>query len=305
METRLYKVIDFKDGVNGVIDLTDYTGYYHLVPLTSTRLTSPWTLSATGTPVEGASLVIHFFGGMDTASNSVTILGQKIPDAVFLSNNRFIITAVYYDSGWEVFVTMDLAEGSGTITSTYLGALSVGTANIVALAVTPSKLSTGGVAGKIYIDSGAAQVLQAISGDATLSATGVLTIGASKVTPSKLITTLRKELIPVPLTLTSTGVFGTTIPYDCTVDKVTFIANKAGTSEAGGNTLLLQNEAGTTMTGSTAVLGASTAIAVGDEFGAYTITGNNTIAAGEQIHISVGGSAATTDFIANIEITRT
>jgi len=162
--------------------------------------------------------------------------------------------------------------------------------------------------GRILVGNGTTAASVAVSGDATLSAAGALTIAANAVTPAKVTAEMRKEVIVVPISW-ETSFTGNTIkirlPYACSLTHIhTSVAKAiAGTDDA---YITLFNHAGTALSGASLVAGALT-IPMSSAAGTVvqsTCTGNNTFVAAETLQMKIdkttnGGSA-----IVSLEVTR-
>ena len=139
----------------------------------------------------------------------------------------------------------------------------------------------------------------AISGDCTMDSAGVMTIGANKITPSKVSAEMRTEVIVVPFSFESGHVGATMkirIPYACNITHVHANIVKALTATDSGF-LQFMNNGSTNFTGSNLTAGklefaASTPQSAVVE---STVLSNNSFTAGQVFQIvatknTVGGN---------------
>jgi hypothetical protein len=194
----------------------------HLVTSGATVLAGNYNLTYSGTPAEGHTIEIFAeLTNLTSTGFTVTLYGEAIT-AEILENVNFRAIATYSvsASGFVVTVIPDF-EGSGFIQSAHIATSAISSAKIAADAVTLEKLSditrgsliVGGVAnaptlrdfktsGRIPIGDGTDIQSVAVSGDATLSSAGVLTIADGVITEDNLSFSLASYL-EVTRTLTS------------------------------------------------------------------------------------------------------
>lgn len=159
----------------------------------------------------------------------------------------------------------------------------------------PTTLTTGsmlrGVAGsaselhiggdrKILIGDGTTANMKSVTGDISLSNTGVVAILSNKVNPSQLTEDNRTELISIGVTTEAgeNGDYKIKVPFKCIVNNVRAQVVKAvgATDDA---TIILKNHAGTTMT-----TGSALTFTTGSAFGVAvdtSVTANNEIGSDE------------------------
>lgn len=183
------------------------------------------TLTHSGTPRAGFSLDILMNTASLTATGQVvTIFGEAI-DSTLIDAATYLWIEVSYSSASAKFIVTihpNFDEGTGFIVAGQIASNAVTTAKINDNAVTYDKLQDfaargylvrGGVAGapqgidcstsgQLVMGNGTDVLSQAMSGDVTISGSGVTTIGAGKVTPSMLSFSLASYL-EVTRTLTS------------------------------------------------------------------------------------------------------
>lgn len=156
--------------------------------------------------------------------------------------------------------------------------------------------------GKILVGNGDGVASDVgMSGDVTILNTGETTIGANKVTISKLEAALLKGLITVGnLDITEATVWKIEFPFKVTINKVnTVVAIGLSANET---TVTLKNNAGSAM--ANGVITVASGAAKGDVDTASPTT-NNVIAAGEDIQLVSSAACTTGKVIATIHYTRT
>ena len=266
-------------------------------------------ISPTGTPSKNTAIKILWEASVTPSGNSVIVLGETVPDELVARN--FVAECIYNGAGWVVNILPDFA-GVGIIGEDRLAANSVTTAKIQDDAVTLAKLEAAGVGKIIYGDgSGNPKYLtiqdaefiigdttlgatsQTISGDATVTKTGALTIASNavttakildaNVTPAKMSAGARKASIAIPVSFETAGEIGVvkyTMCFDCTVDAIHATVTKAAATDTA--TAIFKDHGGTVLTGSQVDI--TTGLVLGNIV-STTPTANNTFTAGEQITI--------------------
>ncbi len=300
--------------------------YYRLVG-TST-LTSDMTVVTSGTLHDKIHVMILFDASVTLSGNDVVILGKTIP-AELVNSGKFLVEAVYNATAvrWVVIVHPDFGS-TGFITNSLIANDAVNTNKIVDDAVTNAKLANitrgsikvGGASdaptdldaktsGNILVGDGTDVVSVAVSGDATLSSAGALTIANSAVTTakiddsavttvklddgavtaSKLDSNLNKAQITIPISFedaSELGVLEFKICFDCTVDAIHGTVAKPFASVG---THIFKDDTGTVLTGSQ--IDMSSALTLGNIV-SVTPTANNTFSAGDVIKIETSTSGA-------------
>lgn len=144
--------------------------------------------------------------------------------------------------------------------------------------------------GDIFVGSaGNEATAVTMNGDATIINTGAITIGANKVSPSKLTSEARTEARDVIISFETNWV-GTRkyyIPYKCTLDYAYCNVSKAMAATSDGY-INFKDNAGNNMTGGSLVAG-SLAITLSSAQGTVfttAITGNNSFVAGDILTIT-------------------
>jgi hypothetical protein len=288
---------------------------------TTARITGTVTLSGnfnvspSGTPIKNTSVKVLWEASVTLSGNTITIFGETVPDELAATN--FVAECVYDGAAWVVNILPDFA-GVGIIGEDRLAASSVTTAKIADDAITLAKVDAPGT-GKIIYGDGAGDpkyltiqdaefiigdtvlgaTAQTISGDATVTKAGALTIanGAvttvkiadDAVTAAKLDDDSNRTQIVIPVSFESAGEIGAVdykICFPCTIEAIHGTVTKTFT---GTGTHVFKNNGGTVLTGSQ--IDMSSALLLGNIVSS-TPTANNTFAAGDVIRIetSVTGS---------------
>lgn len=180
----------------------------HIKPSGSITLSSAYNITVSGTPIANTAITFMYGGNITTDTSTgkvVTIFGTALTDAQALYEGE--ITAYYDGSAWEIKIYADAESGLSNLDGGSIVTGSIATAAIADDAVTNDKLNsmtrgtikrggTGNVpedydaktSGQILIGDGTDIKSVAVSGDVTISASGVTTIGAGKVTNAMLAT---------------------------------------------------------------------------------------------------------------------
>lgn len=308
---------------SGTISIpVDYATSYPDIVYDNSIITGTVTLvgnlsvSPSGTPIKGQKSVIFWNASVTPAGSDVTIFGESVPDELLASN--FIADCTYDGVAWVVNIIPDFA-GTGIIAGKLLAADSVSTAKILDDAVTNAKLANitrgsikvGGASnaptdldaktsGNILVGDGTDVVSVAVSGDATLSSAGALTVANSAVTtakindaavtPTKLSASARKEMVAIPVSFETAGEIGVikyTMCFDCTVDGIEATVTKPAATDTA--TIIFKDHGGSVLTGSQVDI--TTSLVLGNIV-STTPTANNTFSAGEQITFETSKTTA-------------
>ena len=290
-------------------------------------LTGNFNINPSGTPSIYTVVDILWNANVIPSTSNVVIFGITIPNSLLASGNFKV--QCFYDAlsgkgaggsitnGWVVSIIPD-ASSSADVDSDRLAASSVTTAKIQDDAVTLAKLEAAGVGKIIYGDgSGNPKYLtiqdaefiigdtilgatsQTISGDATVTKTGALTIANSAVTTAKIddgaVTAAKldsnsnKAQITIPISFedaSELGVLEFKMCFDCTVDAIHGTVTKSFVSTG---THIFKDDTGTVMTGSQ--IDMSSALTLGNIV-STTPTANNSFSAGDVIKIETSTSLA-------------
>ncbi len=274
-------------------------------------LVGPLAISPSGTPTNGQNVNVIWNASVTLAGTNITIFGETVPDELAAKN--FVAECVYDGAAWVVNILPDFA-GVGIVDSDRLAASSVTTAKIEDNAVTlakmaglakgkiiygdasgnPADIELGSADGRMLLGDTAAGVAAVdMSGDATISKAGALTIANDAIstvkvadgaiTPVKMSAGARKSSIAIPVSFETAGEIGVvkyTMCFDCTVDAIHATVTKAAATDTA--TAIFKNHGGTVLTGSQVDI--TTGLVLGNIV-STTPTANNTFTAGEQITI--------------------
>lgn len=318
-------------GLTVALPVDDSVNVYNFVPSGgAVFLAGNISVSGSGTPTIQTTYNIRFGGGFTLGANTCTFFGAALSADQCLYEQY--ITAVFNGSSYDVHIsstdlglTPDLdgadlvnlsvtdAKLFGNITMTKIAPLAArgnmirGTVNGV-LQGFIAKL-----AGQVVMGDGTDAVSLPISGDASLSGTGALTIANNAVTTVKILDAnvtvakvsadLKAEVLTIPASF-ETGELGAIkfkMPYPGSIVNVYAIATKAIAATDAG-TVVLKNNAGTTMTVTTPI-----SFAASDIFGtAYTsaVTASNTFVAGDILTILTAKTTAGGKVLISLEVTR-
>lgn len=297
---------------------TAYPDFVHVenIATGTVTLVGPLAISPSGTPTTGQKVLVTWNASVTTTGVPITIFGETVPDQ--LSTKNFIAECIYDGAAWVVNILTDFA-GTGIVTSRELANDSVSTAKVADDAITNAKLANitrgsikvGGASdaptdldaktsGQILVGDGTDVVSVAVSGDATLSSAGALTIANSAVTavkiddgavtPTKLSASARKSMVAIPVSFETAGEIGVikyTMCFDCTVDGIEATVTKPAATDTA--TIIFKDHGGSVLTGSQVDI--TTGLVLGNIV-STTPTANNTFSAGEQITFETSKTTA-------------
>jgi hypothetical protein len=273
--------------------------------------TAPYTIAPTGSPDKDTFVEIVWNANLTIGASALQIFGANIPNELIAS--KFVAECLYDGAAWIVTVRPSFDE-VGIVDSDRLAASSVTTAKIEDNAVTlakmaglakgkiiygdasgnPADIELGSADGRMLLGDTAAGVAAVdMSGDATISKAGALTIANDAIstvkvadgaiTPVKMSAGARKSSIAIPVSFETAGEIGVvkyTMCFDCTVDAIHATVTKAAATDTA--TAIFKNHGGTVLTGSQVDI--TTGLVLGNIV-STTPTANNTFTAGEQITI--------------------
>jgi len=287
----------------------------------SAALSGAYNISPTGTPIKNSFVEIYWEASLSGgASNNVVIFGKTVPAELITSGSKFKVECLYNGTAWDVNILPDDA-GTGI----------VGTARIADDAVTLDKMASGTTGsilaynasgdieevdmatdGKLLIGvtAGKGYTTAVLSGDATISTAGALTIANNAittakildanvttakiddaaVTPAKMSAGARKSSIAIPVYFDTAGEIGVlkyTMCFDCTVDAIHATVTKAAVTDTA--TAIFKDHGLAVLTGSQ--IDITTGLVLGNIV-TTTPTANNTFLAGEQITIETSKTTA-------------
>jgi hypothetical protein len=302
--------------LSGTLDSTDIKIYkYRLIGTVTLSGASSISYSGAGSPVKNESYFFHYEASVTPSGNTFSIFGQAVPSDMLAS--KFVAECVYDGSAWKVKLLPSF-DGVGIIGSDRLAASSVTTAKIADDAVTLDKVDAPGTGKIIYGDGlGDPKYLtiqdaefiigdtvlgataQTISGDATVTKAGALTIANSAVTTAKIddaaVTAAKldddanRTQIVIPVSFESAGEIGAVdykICFPCVIEAIHSTVTKTFASTG---TQVFKDNGGTVLTGSQ--IDMSSALLLGNIVSS-TPTANNTFAAGDVIRIETSVSGA-------------
>jgi hypothetical protein len=279
--------------------------------------TAPYTIAPTGSPDKDTFVEIVWNANLTVGASALQIFGANIPNELIAS--KFIAECLYDGAAWIVTVRPSFDE-VGIIGEDRLAAKSVTlakmasgtTGSILAYNLsgdieevnmaTDGKLLIGVTGGKGYNAA-------VLSGDATLSTVGVLSLASGSVdtaelvnasvttdkiedaavTAAKLDSNSNKAQITIPISFedaSELGVLEFKMCFDCTVDAIHGTVTKPFVSTG---THIFKDDTGTVLTGSQ--IDMSSALTLGNIV-STTPTANNSFSAGDVIKIETSTSGA-------------
>ena len=300
--------------LSGTLDSTDIKVYIYRLIGTVT-LSGASSISYSGSPVKNEAYFFHYEASVTPSGNTFSIFGQAVPSDMLSS--KFVAECIYDGSAWKVKLLPSF-DGLGIIGADRLAASSVTTAKIADDAITLAKVDAPGKGKIIYGDGlGDPKYLtiqdaefiigdttlgatsQTISGDATVTKTGALTIANSAVTTAKIaddaVTAAKldddsnRTQVVIPTSFESAGEIGVLeykICFPCTIEAIHGTVTKTFVSTG---THIFKDDTGTVLTGSQ--IDMSNALTLGNIV-STTPTANNTFVAGDVIKIETSVSAA-------------
>ena len=278
-------------------------------------LTGGLVVSPIGTPMTGQRVIVTWNASVTPSGNTITIFYETVPTE--LAARNFVAECLWDGTAWVVNILPDFA-GVGIIGADRLAASSVTTAKIADNSVELAKmyeLATGSVifgnasnrptalsvadSTIVVGDSSTGLVSVAVSGDATLTKTGALTIANSAVTTAKIaddaVTAAKldddsnRTQVVIPTSFESAGEIGVLeykICFPCTIEAIHGTVTKTFVSTG---THIFKDDTGTVLTGSQ--IDMSNALTLGNIV-STTPTANNTFVAGDVIKIETSVSGA-------------
>jgi|DEB0MinimDraft_6_1074348.scaffolds.fasta_scaffold02102_12 hypothetical protein len=277
--------------------------------------TAPYTIAPTGSPDKDTFVEIVWNANLTIGASALQIFGANIPNELIAS--KFIAECLYDGAAWIVTVRPSFDE-VGIVDSDRLAASSVTTAKIEDNAVTlakmaglakgkiiygdasgnPADIELGSADGRMLLGDTAAGVAAVdMSGDATISKAGALTIANDAistvkiaddaVTAAKLDDDANRVQVVIPVSFESAGEIGAVdykICFPCTIEAIHGTVTKTFTSTG---THVFKDNGGTVLTGSQ--IDMSSALLLGNIVSS-TPTANNTFVAGDVIRIETSVS---------------
>ena len=186
--------------------VNDSIDVYNLIPTGgAVTLLANFEVEVSGTPTEGMYFLFNYQGNVSVGGYQVKILGFTFTDEE--ASGKYLLHCTYTNGAWDVKVIFSMDHiGYATINGNYIiaGTLSgtgledstlvlgkIENANARGYAI---RAGVGGVwerfnavtSGNLLMGNGTDVVSQAVTGDVTISGSGVTTIGAGKVTQTML-----------------------------------------------------------------------------------------------------------------------
>ena len=196
----IQKIVPVLTGGSVAVSVEDSCDTVHIKPATAITLSSALNITVDGTPISNTEITFIYGGNIttDTATGkSVNIFGTELTNAQAAYEGE--IKAYYNGSAWEIKIFPDGESGLSNLDGSGLVAGSIATAAIADDAVTNDKLNSmtrgtvkiGGTSnaptdldaktsGNILIGNGTDVASVAVSGDVTISSTGVTTMVLEK-----------------------------------------------------------------------------------------------------------------------------
>lgn len=252
---------------------------YNLYRLTgSPTLSSNFTVSDSGTAAVGTEYRIQYEASVTLGGNTMTIFGATIP--ADLASQSFEVISYYQGGGvWKTTILVDF-ESLPFITGNMIEDDTIETVHIQDDAITENKILDASI------------TKDKINADAVTTSK----IEDTAITPAKLFSSVKKEVIVVPVSFESgeqsENTF--TIPYDFQIDSIRYTITKAIAGTDAASISLYIN--GVAMTPGSISIAASTVI---NTTASTTITSNNTGTTGQQVKVqsakvTAGGKALLT-----------
>jgi hypothetical protein len=291
------------------LDVFELYDFYNLLPDggTTVYLLSNLTIDPAGTPKEGMAFTFNYGGLMAYDGGTITIFGRLLTatEAMY----KYTITCTYTDSAWVVklnFSDLSIIPGGYIQDTTVTNAKLAGSITLAKLlASTRGYLARAGASGiweafsavtsgNLVMGNGTDVASVAMSGDATIAGTGVITIANNaiatakilddNVTVAKVSDDLKAEVVVCAASFETgeLGAYKFRMPYPGSVTNFYVEVTRAMAATNDG-TVILKDDAGTTMTVTTpVVIPASTVVATAYE---SAVTANNTFVAGDIITV--------------------
>lgn len=256
-----------------VIDLTNPVDVHKFVTSSTVSLASNLSVTVSGTPTLGSTIVINYDADLNFNGNTVTFLGKVINS--YLQSVASTIYAHYNGSAWVVSFIPSSFE-TGYITQTQIADDAITTVKIQDDAITTVKIVDDAVTTDKIVDAA--------------------------VTVDKLSSTNKKYILTIPVSFESGEQGDNTIivPFNSTIDKVYYTVTKAISATDSGTISVLID--GTPTVPNTITLAASTAINTNNNL---TITSSNAIAGGKGVKFVTLKSTAGGKVLLTVEFTRT
>lgn len=322
-QLSIYKYNITAAGGTVSFDVVDSIDTYVITATGSPTLVADMIFSTTGTLLEGHFFNIIYTGGVtsDYASGTtVSFFGVDLTDAQAAGKCK--ITAYYNGSSWDVQISPDLSEQQfnpviwgyliqdGTIDTSKIADGKITYAKIQDASAQGMILRSGSggtyeeldakTSGNILLGDGTDIDSVAMSGDASIDGSGVLTISSNAITTTKIddgaITTsklennLKYDIVTLKVTFETNEqcTYRIKMPYAGTVEEI-YAQCVHPISATNDGTITPKNNGGTTMTDGVITFPASSPLET-----AYTVTpsANNTFVSGDLLQFTTAKSNA-------------
>lgn len=275
-------------------------------------LAADMIFTTSGTLRIGQTFVFLYGGQVTIGGFNISFFGTTLSAAQALYEAE--ITAYYNGTAWEIRVLSDMTTGNVDLNGANIVAGSIPVTALTNSSITLAKMAVlagrgylirgdangalGGfnavTSGNLVMGNGTDITSLAMSGDATINGTGVITIANDAVTTAKILnanittaklaTALATQVVTIACSFEAgeVGAIKFKMPYPGSITNVYAIATKAIANTDAG-TVVFKDNAGTTMTVTTPI-----SFAASDPFGtAYSsnITANNTFVASDLITV--------------------
>lgn len=185
-----YIEITVIDGVNYVITATDNILYYKVAG--TATLTSNWSITVGAGAIDGMRFHMQWIANVTGGGNHAYICGAQVPDNLLTKN--FDVTGFYNGSSWTVRFLPDFEETGivdtadimdDAVTNDKLASITRGYVKVGGVGDAPTDLNAK-TSGQILVGDGTDLKSVAMSGDATIIASGAITIANDAVDNNKL-----------------------------------------------------------------------------------------------------------------------
>ncbi len=158
---------------NGTIQLPLSGEYDYFVLTGNVTLSGGLTITDDGTPVQGNLYMVQIQGAITTGASTVSIFGQNVAQA-YLGGNTMVLA--YFDG----------TDYQVCVMPSFLVAQIISNANIANTTIALSKLALGAAGYFIQYNASGVPTATPLTGDFTVSNTGVATIANSAITTAKI-----------------------------------------------------------------------------------------------------------------------
>lgn len=202
-------LVPIAGGGTYAVDIDSGVQHVYIKPAAAITLAADVNITVSGTPKLNQYIKFVYAGTIDSdtaAGITVNVFGTALTNEQALYEAE--IRAFYNGSAWEMHICSDEQAGNVPINGGTIGAGTIGTEQLADESITLAKtadITRGSIAvgetsdrpialdakttGYVLVGNGTDLVSVAMSGDATISGTGVVTIGDGKITDAMLVNT--------------------------------------------------------------------------------------------------------------------